>query len=64
MPGFGGLTSGFFACSAETEQDRRLPDPTPRPLPAFACGKLQSKDKFNQRGEKCGHKGKQSKETK
>ena len=44
VPGFGAcfarLTSGFFACSTETEQDHRPPNPTPRPLPSFACGKL------------------------
>ena len=43
-----------------------LPCPPPHHvlcLP-FACGRLQSKNKFNQRSEKCGSKGKQSEETK
>ena len=30
----------------------------------FFCGKLQSKNKFNQRNKKCRNRGKQSKETK
>ena len=56
-------------CGIETEKDCMVLGPPPHSphhvlcLP-FACGKLQSKDKFNQRSEKCWNKAKQSKETK
>ena len=49
---------------SETEQDSMVLAPHHVPcLPSF-CGKLQSKNKFNQRSEKCGNEGKRSKETK
>ena len=37
--------------------------PTPSPLLAFYLWETLVKNKFNQRNEKCGNKGKQSKET-
>ena len=49
---------------SETEQDSMVLAPNHVPCLPSVCGKLQSKNKFNQRSEKCGNEGKQSKETK
>ena len=49
----------------EMEQDPMVLEPS---LPVLClpsvCRKLWSKNEFNQRSEKCGNKGQQSKETK
>ena len=49
--------------NSKTQQNPMVLAPAvPRPLPAFVCGKLQLKNKLNQRNKKCRNKGKQSKE--
>ena len=49
---------------SEMEQDSMVLAPNHVPCLPSVCGKLQSKNKFNQRSKKYGNEGKQSKETK